>query len=54
MEEGHKVTGNKRDGLSVKKEDGSLSLTSELKLLREYCGVYTFVNKNLKEKSLQE
>ena len=54
MEEGHKVTRNKKDGLSVKKEDGSLSLISELKLLREYFGVHTFVDKNLKEKSLQE
>jgi hypothetical protein len=38
----------------LKKEDRSLSLTSESKLLREYCGVHTFDDMNLKEKSLQE
>jgi hypothetical protein len=54
MKEGHKVTGNKKDVLFVEKEDWSLSLTSELKLLREYCGVHTFDNMILKEKSLQE
>jgi hypothetical protein len=53
-EEGHKVSGNKKDGLLSKKEDGSLSLTSESKLLREYCGVHKFDDLNLKEKLLQE
>ena len=54
MEEGHKVIRTKKDGLSVKKEDGSSSMKSESKLLREYCGVHTFDDLNLKEKSLQE
>jgi hypothetical protein len=36
------------------KEDGSISLASELKLQREYCGVHTFDNLKLKEKLLQE
>ena len=50
------MIGTKNYDLSVnrEKEDGSLSLTSESKLLREYCGVHTFANLNLKEKSLQE
>jgi hypothetical protein len=33
----------------LKKEHGSLSLTSEPKLLTEYCGVHTFDNLNLGE-----
>jgi len=54
MEEGHKVIGNKKDGLSVEKEDGASSLTSEWKLRRGYCGVHTSDDLNPKEKSLQE
>ena len=38
----------------LKKEDGSLSLTSESKLQREYCGVHTFDDLKTKENSLQE
>ncbi len=48
MEEGYKVVGTKKDG------DGSLSLTSESKLLRGYCGVHTFNDLKINEKSLQE
>ena len=54
MEEGHKVIKPRRMVCLSKKEDGSLSLKSESKLLREFCGVHTFVDLNLKEKLLQE
>jgi hypothetical protein len=53
IEEGHKVIGNMKDGLSVKKEDRSLSLTSESKLLRGYCGVHTCDDLKSKERSRQ-
>jgi hypothetical protein len=54
MEEGHKETGNKKDGLTVKKEDKSSSLTSELKPQKENCGVHSSSNLSLIEKLLQE
>jgi hypothetical protein len=54
MEEGHKVTGNKKDGLIAKKAVESLSLTSESKPQKEYSGVHTSSNLSLMEKLLQE
>jgi hypothetical protein len=38
----------------LKKAHESLSLTSELKPQKEYCGVHTSSNLSLMEKSLQE
>jgi hypothetical protein len=59
MEEGHKVAGNKKDGLTVKKRGRVIKFdirvkTPLSKLLREYCGVHTFDDLKLKEKLLQE
>ena len=45
----HKVIEPRRMVCLMKKEHGSLSLTSESKLLTEYCGVHTFDNLNLGE-----
>ena len=52
MGEGHKVTANKKDGMT--EEMDSSSSTSEPKLQREYCGVHTSNNQSLKAKLLQE
>ena len=59
MEEGHKVAGNKKDGLTVEKRGRVIKFdirvkTPLSKLLREHCGVHTFDDLKLKEKLLQE
>jgi hypothetical protein len=41
MEEGHKVSGNKKDGITLQKGSRVISLTSRLKPQKEYCGALT-------------
>ena len=54
MEEGTRWLEPRRMVCLSKREDWSLSLTSESKLLRGYCGVHTFDDLKIMEKSLHE
>jgi hypothetical protein len=53
MEEGHKMTGNKKDGITVEKGTRVIKF-DKLKPQKEYCGVHTSSNLSLMEKLLQE
>jgi hypothetical protein len=55
MEEGHKVPGNKKDGLSIEKGGRIIKFDIRVETpKRGYCGVHTSDDLNPKEKSLQE
>ena len=54
MEEGYKVVGTKKDGLSVEKRGLVIMFDIRVKLLRGYCGVHTFDDLKIMEKSRQE
>ncbi len=54
MEEGYKVVRTKKDGLSVEKRGRVIKFDIRVETPRGYCGVHTFDDLKIKEKSLQE
>jgi hypothetical protein len=54
MEEGHKVTGNKEDGITVKKSRQVIKFDIRAKIPKGVLGEHTSSKLSLTEKSLQE
>ena len=54
MEEGYKVVRTNKDGLSVEKRGLIIKFDIRAKTPKVYCGVHTFDDLKIKEKSLQK